>query len=480
MISPGNKLYFVGVGGVGMTSAAGLMKKYGCYIEGSDHHLFSPTKEMLCSLNVPVKTPYHVRNIMASDADLFVIGNSLSKNNPEVAYILENNLPYTSFTKLLEETILSDRQSVVVCGTHGKTTVSSLLTHCLFELKEKPSFFIGGLPVNFSHSFCLNKSPLVILEGDEYDTAFFDKGSKFLHYAPRFLILNNIEYDHVDIFPSFNHLLDAFRKLIRLVPEPSSIVANIDNDYVTQLLKEEGVFDRVYKVSVSGANKSNDLQVKKSNLCKTEKGDQFYSTIDFQSKTLGNFEIRSHLLGEHNVANISMVIGAMEVLSKACVLPTPKKNAVSSAVSSFKGVKKRLEYLGKVGSIPIYLDFAHHPTAVSTTISSVRQMYPNKRLIAAFEPKNASSRRNIFMGHFIDALKKADVVLLAPCAEDKRVPDEDRLNTKVMQNELGSQAFCFENKEAIKQWLVESLGENDVVLFMSCGTFLNIPYDICL
>lgn len=475
MILPGTKLYFVGIGGVGMSSVAGLMQHYGCVIEGSDQGLFSPTKEVLESLSIAVNTPYSAQNVQSSNAELFVIANCLSRGHPEVEYILENKLPYTSFPELLAKTLLPERIPVVVCGTHGKTTVSSLLSHCLLELGESPSFFIGGRPENFSSGFSLKDHSLFVLEGDEYDTAFFDKGSKFLHYAPQFLLLNNLEYDHVDIFPDFKKLLQSFRKLIKLVQNPRQIIANIDNKNIAELLQAEDIYHQVYKVSSFGLTPDSDLCVKSNTVVHEEHSERFYSEIIIQSKIQGEIKLRSPLLGEHNAANIAMVLGGIETLKNNQKIKNFDLQRLLSGIASFSGIKKRLEYLGKKSGAPLYFDFAHHPTAVSTTIKTVRQMYPEKRLIAAFEPKNATSRRNIFMDQYAESLNTADQVLIAPCHEDKRIPAALRMSTESIQHKIGEHARAFQRKEELKEWLVSSLTNNDVVVFMSCGTFLEIP-----
>ena len=246
----------MGIAGTGMASAAGLLKTAGFNICGSDHQVYPPMSDMLKSLKINYSTPYSQENLIREKPDLVVVANCLSRGHEELEFMMSQNIPYTSFPKLIGERFLSKSHSIVVSGTHGKTTTSSLMAYFLKELDEDPSFLIGGIPRNFTHSFRLGRSPLFVIEGDEYDTAFFDKNSKFLHYAPKTLILNNLEFDHADIFASIEDIENEFTKLINLVPYKKGIIANIDDPGVFKLLKKLDILDKVTSVSTKGLKKS--------------------------------------------------------------------------------------------------------------------------------------------------------------------------------------------------------------------------------
>ena len=467
-------IYFMGIAGTGMAAVAGLLKEDGYKVRGSDQKIYPPMSTMLKDLQIPVQTPYHPDNIKAKKPDLVVIANSLSRGHAELEYTLDAGIPYTSFAQILGETFLSKQESIVVSGTHGKTTTSSLLSHALFELDADPSFFIGGIPQNFSRSFRLGNGDFFVLEGDEYDTAFFDKGSKFLHYRPKILILNNIEFDHADIFCNLEAIEQTFTKLIAKVANPGSILANIDNPGVKNLLTKLNLIDSVTKISCKGNDKSAYLGISPPRFCREKR----LWTCTVFSKLWGSFQLQSSFGGFHNMENIAQVLGCLSLLAERGAIIC-KPHLIQKILTTFKSVKKRLSPLGKYHGVEVYEDFAHHPTAVKNVINSFRASHPSSRLIVAFEPRNATSRRNTFTEEYGQNFRLADIALLGACAVDQRIPDGKRMDTNLLAATIGKTARAFKDNEELMNWILSHTKAGDSVIFMSSGDFSNIPKKFC-
>ena len=457
-----------------MASVAGLAQQAGYHVVGSDMNLYPPMSTMLEELNIPVLSPYAPENILKSNADLVVVANALSRNHIELEAMLGAQIPYTSFPAFLGDHFLSQRSTVVVAGTHGKTTTSSLMAHVLVQLGADPGYLIGGIPRTLPRSFDLGKGPIFVIEGDEYDTAFFDKHSKFLHYRPKFVILNNIEFDHADIFPNLAAIEAEFSSLLALVPDASTIIANTDDPGVAKLLEQLNLKDKVTSVAARG--QSQTAQVRLLSLEAPTSNQDGYWNVTLEVAGLGKGTIRSQLAGPHNAANICQVVACLWSLSKNGLLPKLSFEAIAQAIASFTGVKRRLDKLASVSNIDIYEDFAHHPTAVKTVIESMRSLYPKNRLLVAFEPKNATSRRNIFMKDFADSLSLADGVFIGPCPVDQRIPADLRMDTAEMAKLIGTKASAFSDNETLLDGLVGLARPNDTILFMSSGSFSGIQY----
>jgi UDP-N-acetylmuramate: L-alanyl-gamma-D-glutamyl-meso-diaminopimelate ligase len=476
MTSPTQKLYFAGIAGTGMASAAGLCKEAGFEVTGSEGgQIYPPMSDMLTALQIPVKTPYSADNIRGETADLYVIGNALSRGNPEIEAILETGRAYTSFPQLIGDAFLRHQESLVVAGTHGKTTTSSLLAHLLTCLGQQPGFLIGGIPRNFSNSFAVGAGTYFVIEGDEYDTAFFDKGSKFLHYHPTYAILNNIEFDHADIFPSLAAIEKTFAQFLQLVKDPRNIIANVDDPGVCKVLEALGLLDRVTAVSGYGNTPSAAvcvLQVGVEPASKSSELPIWYGEI--QTKTWGTIRLRTHMQGERNLANAAQVLACLERMPIAIDLPT-----ILEGMLSFQGIRRRMERLGQYRGAPIYDDFAHHPTAMTQLLQMARIAYPNRRLVAVFEPKNATARRNIFQHAFTESLRLADVALIAPCPLDVRIPEGQRFQAEAVARALPEKGFAFSNFDDLYSWLRSHIQSEDVVLFMSSGSVGGIQHRLC-
>jgi len=476
-LKPKGHVYFMGIAGTGMASVAGLCREAGYKVTGSENdQIYPPMSTMLEELKIPVAAPYATANIDREIPDLVVVANALSRGNPEIETVLTRDLPYTSFPKLLGDYFLKDRASIVVAGTHGKTTTTSLMAHVLHELGEDPSFMIGGIPRNFPRSFRLASGATFVIEGDEYDTAFFDKGPKFLHYRPKHLIANNIEFDHADIYKDVDAIEEQFEKLMALVPTPDRIIANVDDPGIARVIKRLGLTEEVLRVGT--LRKSPGTEVWVDHITPSDKPDGRTTTV-FGTKRWGALTIDTVLNGTHNMANIAQVLGCLISLERQGDLrSTLSPERIVKALGTFAGVKRRLELLASSQGIDIYEDFAHHPTAVSLVIEGFRKAHPKKRLIVAFEPKNATSRRNIFQNDYVQMLGKADRVLIGACPQDKRVADAERMSTSAIVQGIGAKASAFDSNESLLETLRKEIKTGDAVIFMSSGSFSGIQYKI--
>lgn len=466
------KVYFLGIGGTGMATVAGLAIEFGYEVFGSDQNLYPPMSTMLEDMKIPVFTPYDANNLNKVNPDLAVITNAVSKDHAEVKKIMEKNIPFMSFPQFLEENILPEKSTIVVTGTHGKTTTSSLIAHVLGALKTSPSYFIGGLQKSTNRSFLKGEGNLFILEGDEYDTAFFDKNSKFLHYLPEYLLLNNLEFDHADIFSDLEAIKKQFLSLITLVKDPSKIIANVDDDDVVDLLKRSETFDKAIKVSTRGITKDADVSLTEIGPMDDKPDIWRYRVF---TENFGELVIESSLVGAHNGANICQAIGVLNRLKSEPEYKKLDARHVENAFASFAGVERRLQKLYEGKGITVIEDFAHHPTAVNLVLESFKKTHPNHKITACFEPKNATSRRNIFISKYAQAFQKADRVLIGACPEDKRILESERMNTSKLAEAIGEKkATSFEKNEDLLEHLKQSVGENECVVFMSAGSFSDI------
>lgn len=468
-------VYFMGIAGTGMAAVAGLAKAAGFKVTGSDKEIYPPMSTMLEQLGIPVLTPYSATNLAQANPDLVIVANALSRGHEELESLLATDRPYTSFPKFLGDHFLKNRTSIVVAGTHGKTTTTSLMSHVLQELGESPSFMIGGIPRNFPYSFQLGTGPTFVIEGDEYDTAFFDKESKFLHYHPKHLILNNLEYDHADIFPNIEAIEKMFAKLISLTPQLSTIIANVDDPGISKLLKQLGIADQVFRVSTLGRTVDAPVRVVEAGPLGPQATHLWQATI--QTPTWNKLAIKTNLVGEHNTANIAQVIACLETLSKDQQLKSrPTASQIQQAFASFKGVARRLDLLARIGGVDIFEDFAHHPTAVKSVIHSVQKALPGRRVLVAFDPRNATSRRNVFTNEFAQSLRFADQVYIGKCTVDQRIPEHQRMDTKVLAEKIGQKAKSYEDNDVLLADVSSDAKTGDAIIFMSSGSFSGIQY----
>jgi UDP-N-acetylmuramate: L-alanyl-gamma-D-glutamyl-meso-diaminopimelate ligase len=474
-LKKGARVYFMGIGGTGMASVAGLAQEAGLDVSGSDMNMYPPMSTMLEDLRIKVYTPYDPKNLSEAAPDLVVVANALSRSHKELEALLKTNTPYTSFPAFLGEHILDKKKPIVVAGTHGKTTTTSLLTFILLELGWNPGYLIGGIPRDLPQSFSLGKGELFAIEGDEYDTAFFDKNSKFLHYRPKYVILNNIEFDHADIFQDLAAIEKQFSELLKLVADKTNIIANVDDPGVEKLLTQLKLREKITPVATRG--QSTDASARLTKLEAPKIGEKYWTLhVELENGEVAQF--RTTLAGPHNASNVCQVIACIRQIYKVGDAPDFPISKIAAALEKFQGVHRRLDKLSSVGDIEIFEDFAHHPTAVKAVIESMRALYPERRLLVAFEPKNATSRRSIFMREFAQSLSLADQVFIGACAVDQRIPDGERMNTSEMARLIGTEATAFDDNESLLDSLLATAKSRDTILFMSSGSFSGIQYRI--
>jgi UDP-N-acetylmuramate: L-alanyl-gamma-D-glutamyl-meso-diaminopimelate ligase len=443
-----------------MASLAGLLQLQGHRITGSDGAAYPPMSDLLHSLGIPILEPYAESNLDPAP-DLVVIGNALSRGNPEVEFVLDRRIPFTSMAALLREEFLRGRESLVVAGTHGKTTTTSMLAWIYqFASKEnpalEPSFLIGGVAENFATSFQLRPTRSFIVEGDEYDTAFFDKGSKFLHYFPDALILTSVEFDHADIFRDLEAVKTAFKRLVNLIPRRGVIVAYDASPAVTECIAH--AFCRAERYGFSDRA---DWQIR--NL-KYESG---LTRWQIWHKDALWAEIESRLAGEHNALNAT---AAAALASNQGI----DKQAIKAALASFKSVKRRLEVRAEIGGVTVIEDFAHHPTAIRETLRALRSVYPQSRLWAVLEPRSNTLRRKVLQSDLVASLRLADRVVLAGVYKQQNIPEDERLHPEDViraLNYLGTPANLYLDGDTIVEEIAPQLAPGDVVAILSNGGF---------
>ena len=446
-----------------MASLAGLLQLHGHRITGSDKAAYPPMSDLLRSLGIPVLEPYAEANLSPAP-DLVVIGNALSRGNPEVERVLDERIPFTSMAALLREEFLKGRESLVVAGTHGKTTTTSMLAW-IYQVAARqnpalePSFLIGGVAENFGTSFQLRPTRTFIVEGDEYDTAFFDKGPKFLHYFPDALILTHVEFDHADIYADLEAVKTAFKRLVNLVPRRGLIVAYDGSANVTECVSR--AFCRVERYGFS------EPPTGASAICAMKTAVTRWE-VWHDGALWAEFEM--HLAGEHNALNAT----AAAALAAGQGIG---KEAIAEALATFKSVKRRLEVRAEIGGITVIDDFAHHPTAIRETLRALRSVYPQSRLWAVLEPRSNTLRRKVLEADLVASLRLADRVVLAGVYQQQRIPEAERLHPEDVVRALncvraeGAQAELFPDADAIVNAIAPRLAAGDVVAILSNGGF---------
>ncbi len=452
------KIYLIGICGTAMASLAGMLREKGYAVSGSDSDVYPPMSDFLARLEIPVFKGFNAENIQKTKPDLVVIGNALSRGNVEIEYVLDSGLRYASMAETVKELFIRGKQSIVVAGTHGKTTTTAMLAWILEVAGRKPSFLVGGIAENFGSSFQLRDGPDFVIEGDEYDTAFFDKGPKFLHYLPRIVLLKNIEFDHADIYADLEAIKTAFRRLINIVPRSGLIVAGIDSPVVRELIP--AAFSRVATAGL-GTGEWQAVNIK------TTADGMDFEILRSDSNT-GSFAIP--LPGTFNVQN---ALGAI-IVARDLGIPD---EVIRRALSTFKSVKRRLEIRGEVNGIVVYDDFAHHPTAVQETLRAVRERHPHARVWAVFEPRSQTCRRKIFEPAFIQSFDPADVILIARVYGASHLAPAETLSPDRVAEGIrarGKRAFTFASTAEIVSFVASEARPGDHVVIMSNGGFDNI------
>jgi UDP-N-acetylmuramate: L-alanyl-gamma-D-glutamyl-meso-diaminopimelate ligase len=447
------KFHFLGICGTAMGSVAAALKERGFKVTGSDENVYPPMSTFLKGKDISLKEGYRAENIPV-DADVVVIGNAMKRGNPEVEAVLNRKLLYLSLPEVLKNYFLRGRHNLVVTGTHGKTTTTALLTWIMEKAGRKPGYVIGGLPKNLEQGARLNDSKYFVIEGDEYDSAFFDKRSKFIHYLPELVIVNNIEFDHADIFKNLDEIKLSFRRLLNIVPQNGMVLVNGDDPNCVEVAKD--CFAQMIEV---GFSKNCAQRIR--DVTGSPKGSRF---------KLGEETFEIPLVGDFNVHNAAMAAMA------ARFYDVPKAK-IDSAFESFSGIARRQEVRGEVRGVKVVDDFGHHPTAIANTLEALRQRYRGHRLWAIFEPRSNTTRRAVFQEQLPEALKLADGVFIAQVAKLEQIPEEERLNPERVVAAIaksGRPAFYEQNADAIVGRIVPMLRANDVVAVFSNGGFDNI------
>jgi UDP-N-acetylmuramate: L-alanyl-gamma-D-glutamyl-meso-diaminopimelate ligase len=444
-------LHFLGICGTAMGSVAAALRDRGCIVTGSDEKIYPPMSDFLRAKGVALTESYRAENLPDNPEAVVVIGNVIKRGNPEAEAVLNRKLYYLSLPEVLKEFFLRGRHNLVVTGTHGKTTTTALLTWILAVAEFEPGYMIGGLPRNLGQGALFNDSKYFVIEGDEYDTAFFDKRSKFIHYLPELLVINNLEFDHADIFPDLAAVKLSFRRLVNIVPQNGMILLNGDDPNCIEVARDclaplvevgfsENCAERIREVSYSAT------------------GSRF---------SLGEMTFDSPLFGEFNVRN-----AAMAAIAARFYGVTPE--LIQTALTSFEGIARRQEVRGSARGITVIDDFGHHPTAIRETLTALRRRYPGQRLWAIFEPRSNTTRRAVFQHRLPEALQLADGIFISQVAALDQIPAAERLDPEAVVGALaaaGRPAYYERDAAAIVERLVPILQPNDIVTVFSNGGF---------
>ena len=452
------RIYLLGIAGTGMGSFAGLLRKAGHEVKGSDENVYPPMSDKLREWGIATVTPYAAANLDKASIDLAVVGNVIRADNVEARAVRRLGIPHMSFPEALEELFLTTRHSVVVAGTHGKTTTTSLLAQVLHHAGRDPSLLVGGVPLNFNEGFRLGKGEHFVIEGDEYDTAYFDKGPKFLHYRPRTAIFTGAEFDHADIYRDTAHYESAFEKFFALLPQDGYAAACSGFANWKRLAS----FAKC-KVESYAAHEEIEADWNSRWMNLGPAG------ASFEVHYRNSKEIRVTLpaAGRHNVENALGVYAACRALGL-------KPDEIAAGFKTFRGVKRRQELRGELKGIAVIDDFAHHPTAVRETIAAVAAQYPGRRLVAVFEPRSNTAMRKIHQDEYAHAFKGAAEAIISQPSALAKVPEAERVDARKMVEDIvkaGTPARWMESADAIVAALVKELRSGDVVLAMSNGAF---------
>jgi UDP-N-acetylmuramate: L-alanyl-gamma-D-glutamyl-meso-diaminopimelate ligase len=452
-------IHVIGIGGSAMAPLAGMLRESGHRVTGSDSGVYPPASTLLESLGISFFNAFDAAHMQPAP-DLVVIGNIIARGNPELEEVLDRKIPYRSLPEILEEIFLSGKHSIVVSGTHGKTTTTAMLAWIFETAGGSPNFLVGGVAENFGKSYGLGGGKEFILEGDEYETAFWDRGPKFFHYHPDDLIVTSLEYDHADIYPDFATYELAFRRLVNLVPRKGRVIVWGDKEESGEALSRavEKAFCPVERFGLGAGNDwvASDLRLE---------GESMGFRVAHRGKSFGDFKLAA--TGRHNVLN---AMAAMAVANGRGI----SGEAIAKALASFRSVKRRMDVKGEVNDVLVVDDFAHHPTAVRATIEAARGRWPNRRMWAILEPRSNSMRRKVFEESLPKALALADSVILGGVFRAQQLGDENRLDPEAVAARvrvLGKSAQVFGGADTIAEYLAAEAKAGDLLLVMSNGSF---------
>ena len=442
--------HFIGICGTAMGSVAAALQNRGYTITGSDQNVYPPMSDFLIKNNINVSVGHDENNI-PDKVDLVVIGNAMSRGNVEVESVLNRKIPYTSLPELIKRYFLQGKRNIVITGTHGKTTTSSIIAHLLNDNGLNPNLMIGGIPLDIGEGGRFTESEFFVIEGDEYDTAFFDKRSKFVHYMPEIVVVNNIEFDHADIFNNIEEIKLSFKRMLNIVPENGIVFVNGDDNDAVEVT--ENCRAPVIKV---GANDNCDFKIENLNL------ESFNSSFSIKENSY-----QLPMDGEFNVRNAAMAIAVSDFLN------IDQKNIIES-VSKFSGIARRQELRGEEKNVKVIDDFGHHPTAIAATIGALKQRYPDSKIWAIFEPRSNTSRRNLLQSELEDSLSQADGVIISEVPNPEKVPDGELLDVEsVIENisSKGKKAFIGLSSDDIVNKLIPLTSSGDTIVVLSNGGF---------
>jgi UDP-N-acetylmuramate: L-alanyl-gamma-D-glutamyl-meso-diaminopimelate ligase len=448
-------VHLIGICGTAMASLAGMLQQRGFHVTGSDAAAYPPMSDFLASLSIPLAQPFDVKNLEPRP-DLVVVGNALSRGNAELEHVLDERIPFCSMPQILHDEFLRGKEVLVVAGTHGKTTTTSMLAWIFDFAGMQPSFLIGGIAENFGSSFQLAQGKHFIIEGDEYDTAFFDKGPKFLHYFPDRVILTSVEFDHADIYKDLDAVETAFKRLVNLVPRRGRVVAFDAGESVQRCVERAFCPVERYGASANAAWGITNLRLEPARTA---------WSIVRSGEPWADFEYS--LGGEYNVWNAT----AAAALAAGCGIP---KETIAGALKTFKSVKRRLEVRAQIHGITIIDDFAHHPTAIAGTLTALRARYPGSRLWVILEPRSNTLRRNVLQDNLAESLALADEIVIANVFKSEAIPEAERLDLTAVITQIqrrGRRARTAPDADSIVELIAPDMRHGDVVAILSNGGF---------
>jgi UDP-N-acetylmuramate: L-alanyl-gamma-D-glutamyl-meso-diaminopimelate ligase len=451
------RIHLIGVCGTAMATLAALLRTRGHDVRGSDQNVYPPMSDFLDQQGITTLQGYRAENITA-EIDLVIVGNAISRGNAELEEVLDRKIRYCSLPEAVRDHFLWGARSIVIAGTHGKTTTTSLAGWVLAHGGADPSVFIGGIAENFESSYRVGGGREFVIEGDEYDSAFFDKTAKFLKYLPDIGVVNNIEYDHADIYPDLSAIRVAFQRFVNLIPRRGLLLVGADNAEAMALRERAHCRVETFGLSNGADWQAHDLKVT---------GTATTFSVRLRGEAIGSFDVP--LLGAYNVRNAlaALAVGAAVGLSP---------DTMRDALRRFRGVRRRMELRGTAAGVAVYDDFAHHPTAIAETLDGVRSAFPGRKVWAIFEPRSATSCRRVFQDDFARALSRADIVILPPVFRSS-LPEDQRLSAEQVIADLqreGVDARYIPTTDGIVQAVATDAAKGDIVVVMSNGGFDNI------
>ena len=447
-------VHLLGIGGTGMTALAGLLHESGCRVTGSDHALYPPTSTLLAEMGLTVHVGFDPAHLDPAP-DLVVIGNAISRGNVEVEEVLDRRIRHTSMPRLLAERFLEGRHSVVVAGTHGKTTTTSMLAWVLRHAGREPGFLVGGLPRNFGAPYRLGSGEAFVIEGDEYDTAFFDKGPKFMHYRPDTALVGTVEFDHADIYRDLDQVRQVFARFTNIVPRRGLLVRHEECETTREVTADAFCRVQGYGLTKGEWRAENVTAAPGKTAFRLVRGGEPLVAVELDAP------------GEHNVLNALAVVAAATEQGLS-----PEE--IAAGLRTFEGVARRLELRGEVAGVAVLDDFAHHPTAIAASLRAVRRSHAGRRVWAVLEPRSWSLRRNVFQARLAESFDDADEVIVAEVYRGGDVPDEQRLDPEELAcriAERGRPARHLAGADEIVAHLRTAVRQGDVVVVMSNGGF---------